>query len=893
MVKPAHIAGRTLNPRLIPLVMSTFILAIMGATVVLASSGPPAPTLLSPSNGAQVTVPFTISWSSVNDAAGIDAYNWQISKSSTFSTITAQNSVHGTQTQDTISGIVNGTYYWEVQAFDNNFILGPWSAPQSFTITGANSGELGPPTLNLPQTGATTFHPYFAFGMSWSAVPGASSYIFEMDLNEPNFTPVYTNSSPVPCVGNLAVSGFPSPPPPPPGTCVTLSGNFGQPGTVYFRVRAVNSSGARSVPSNVDTVVISFTAPVSAPPQPTAPSTSTTETFPFKVSFTDVPIPQLQGYEVQFSRSSSFNSIEYDVPLIDPTIPFVTIPGSTSSLTVTQGLAGGTTYWRVRAVEGDANGVGAVTAWSTPSSFTMSSAPPQVVSITADSTTLGNGAQGFGQLQLSTDAAQPNGTVVNFRSSNPSALSVPSSVTVIGGPFDQFGGAGVAGWGFQYTAGLVSSPTPVTITASLGSSSASATVTVEPPAVSNLSFDPSVLPGGEPPGTIVYLNGNAPPSGATVSLSTNSAAVQVPGSVTIAAGGQSAYINLTTSQVTANTTATVTATYNGSSFSAQLTLTPQQPPASISLSPISTTGTAGATGWVTLQSPAISGGAFITLASSNPAVASVPPWFTISGGTLTGPFTINTTGVTATTNVTISASGANVTVSATLTVTPSGGPTISGLSLNPSSVTGGNTSTGTVTMSGPAPAGGAVIGLSSGNTVASVPASVTVAAGATSASFTVTTNPVPSTIIFNISAAYGGNFQFAALTLNPGTSPTPSPSSSPSPSPSPSPTPSPSPSPGAGVSSVSVNPTSVSGGKAVTGTVTLSAPAPAGGAVITLSSSSSAANVPGTVTVLAGSTSASFAISTQSVRSSTNVTISASYGGSAASTTLTVTSGRH
>jgi hypothetical protein len=162
----------SLGRRLLPLLGVLLLVVPLTATRVIASSGPPAPSLLSPSNGAQVTVPFTISWSSVNDSAGIGAYNWQISKSSTFSTITAQNSVHGTQTQDTISGIVNGTYYWEVQAFDNNFILGPWSAPQSFTITGANSGELGPPTLNLPQTGATTFHPYFAFGMSWSAVPG-------------------------------------------------------------------------------------------------------------------------------------------------------------------------------------------------------------------------------------------------------------------------------------------------------------------------------------------------------------------------------------------------------------------------------------------------------------------------------------------------------------------------------------------------------------------------------------------------------------------------------------------------------------------------------------------------------------------------------------------------
>src|SRR2546425_4097410 len=68
---------------------------------------------------------------------------------------------------------------------------------------------------------------------------------------------------------------------------------------------------------------------------------------------------------------------------------------------------------------------------------------------------------------------------------------------------------------------------------------------------------------------------------------------------------------------------------------------------------------------------------------------------------------------------------------------------LSSLSLNPTSVTGGNSSTGTVTLSGAAPSGGAQVTLSSSNTVvARVPSSVTVAAGATSATFTVSTSAV-------------------------------------------------------------------------------------------------------------------------------------------------------
>ena len=59
---------------------------------------------------------------------------------------------------------------------------------------------------------------------------------------------------------------------------------------------------------------------------------------------------------------------------------------------------------------------------------------------------------------------------------------------------------------------------------------------------------------------------------------------------------------------------------------------------------------------------------------------------------------------------------------------------MSSVSLNPTSVTGGASSTGTVTLSSAAPAGGAVVTLGSSNTAAAtVPGSVTVAAGATSA----------------------------------------------------------------------------------------------------------------------------------------------------------------
>jgi len=94
-----------------------------------------------------------------------------------------------------------------------------------------------------------------------------------------------------------------------------------------------------------------------------------------------------------------------------------------------------------------------------------------------------------------------------------------------------------------------------------------------------------------------------------------------------------------------------------------------------------------------------------------------------------------------------------VTLSATLTVTA---PVAAALVLDPTRVSGGTPSTGTVTLNGPAPAGGMIVTLASNRTaVAQVPASVTVAAGQTTATFTVTTSAVTSTRTATISARRG------------------------------------------------------------------------------------------------------------------------------------------
>ncbi|MDP9054860.1 MAG: hypothetical protein M3N93_11260 [Acidobacteriota bacterium] len=91
------------------------------------------------------------------------------------------------------------------------------------------------------------------------------------------------------------------------------------------------------------------------------------------------------------------------------------------------------------------------------------------------------------------------------------------------------------------------------------------------------------------------------------------------------------------------------------------------------------------------------------------------------------------------------------------------------------------------------------------------------------------------------------------------------------------------------IQSVSASLSSVTSGNSVTGTVTLTAAAPPGGATVSLVSLSSFATVASSVTVPAGSTSATFSISASTVTASQTAQINVSYNGSVKTVSFTVT----
>jgi hypothetical protein len=188
------------------------------------------------------------------------------------------------------------------------------------------------------------------------------------------------------------------------------------------------------------------------------------------------------------------------------------------------------------------------------------------------------------------------------------------------------------------------------------------------------------------------------------------------------------------------------------------------------LTPDGLVGGNTAQGKVYILNSAPAGGQVYTLTSNNPSVASVPPSVTVPAGANSATFTVTTNSVAVSTPVMITVWADGNGGDLVLWVDPaaSGSPTLASLTVNPSSLTGGATSQGTATLSAAAPAGGQTVTLSSSNSaIASVPASVTVGAGATSATFTVATTSVPSSAVVTVTGTSGGTTRTADLTVTP------------------------------------------------------------------------------------------------------------------------------
>jgi hypothetical protein len=190
--------------------------------------------------------------------------------------------------------------------------------------------------------------------------------------------------------------------------------------------------------------------------------------------------------------------------------------------------------------------------------------------------------------------------------------------------------------------------------------------------ISSLSVSPDSVRNGAPSQGTVTLAFPDPAATTVLVFSGDTSAATVPATVTVPAGATSATFPIATNAAAPPTIVQITAWVGNTPRSANLSVnaaTPSGPSlTSVSVTPTSVVGGAGATG--TARFSATTDGAVVQLSSSNPTVAQVPADTVVNGGQSSGAFAVTTSPVGATTSVTITATWFGITRTTTLTVTP-------------------------------------------------------------------------------------------------------------------------------------------------------------------------------------------------------------------------------
>ena len=381
--------------------------------------------------------------------------------------------------------------------------------------------------------------------------------------------------------------------------------------------------------------------------------------------------------------------------------------------------------------------------------------------------------------------------------------------------------------------------------------------------VQGITINPVIVEGGTTStitGTVTLTTTAS--SATTVTLSSNNATVVVPGSVTVAKGSNTATFKVTTTVVSATVQATITASSGGATATAGLTVnTPSVKSIVITPSTVIGGSSTAVNATVTITRAAPADGLVVHLVSGTTSAATVPETATVPAGKTTVTFQITTLGVAAVTNVGILAKAGSATMQGSLTVNP---PSLSGLTLSAKTAYGASVITGTVSISGKGAASGTPVSLSlSNNAFATLETnSATIAAGASTATFSLTTLPVDATKTLTVTAKLGTVSKTATLSITPAT-----------------------------VITVKSSTSSALGGVDTANiTVTLNSPAGPSGAKVALSASPATAAkfASATLTIPAGQTTGSATLNTLGVATNTIVTVTGTLNGSQ-KTTLTIT----
>jgi hypothetical protein len=360
------------------------------------------------------------------------------------------------------------------------------------------------------------------------------------------------------------------------------------------------------------------------------------------------------------------------------------------------------------------------------------------------------GASSTGKVTLNGPAG-PDGAVVTLVSSSPK-VTVPATVTVP---------AGATSANFTATTATLPSNISVTVRATLNGVVRTGTLTVQAPKPSAIAYNPTIITGGKSAVGTVTLNGKAPAGGYEVLLTADNGIFTIPASVTVAEGASSVTFPVSALVVDTNTVVTTTATANGTTVTKTVTIAAPVL-SSLSMSTI-LTGGASTVGKVTLTGIAPAGGVTVALVSNNAGLM-VPATVTVPEGALTANFAATSVAVDSDTTGAVVATQGTVTKSLNVTVKAA---VITALSASPTSLKGGNNITFKVTLGSAAGPAGTVVMLTSANSAVSVPATVTVPAGATTVTFTGTTTAVTAITSGAVSAVTGVTTKSVTITVNP------------------------------------------------------------------------------------------------------------------------------
>jgi hypothetical protein len=352
--------------------------------------------------------------------------------------------------------------------------------------------------------------------------------------------------------------------------------------------------------------------------------------------------------------------------------------------------------------------------------------------------------------------AGPGGVPVTLTSSNPAAVTIPTSMVIPQGQSRL-----VVPLTF-----LTSAPSgPISLTASPTYREKTVTINVVKRNLTYIVVNQTLLKTSESTTGRVELDGPAPAGGQIVKLTSDSPELSVPSTVTIPSGIH--YVSFPIKSV--GLTAQVTYIRAGISTPTlrQWIRIEARRLASIVVSPNVVTGGQTTNVILTVDYPAPQGGMLINLKSQKPTLASVPATATVPAGAMSVSVPVTT--------VARNGDPIEIYIYGNLTGQGTKGtkikivrPVVSAVSISPNSVVGGTSTTGTITLNGPAAAGGLVVKLSSQKpTIGSVPATITVPAGATSVTFPITTVPrTGAPITFNIYGSIGTDaVKAAALTV--------------------------------------------------------------------------------------------------------------------------------